>query len=285
LVYGAWYVNTTNDALLGVAISPVPEHLSIKNKETEVGVKPEPNIDEEVKELVFEEAQITTSSAEEVAELTQKSVQNEATPAPLAQSAETTADKPVMEDPAPTQISTEMKPTIKKVKQEETISKAEPTAIEESAQKPLVKPEPKLQPVSPEPAGSSQESKIVEDEKPKQAQAPTPAQTSTENGITTENKTYGSENEDSKILVKARRNSWIQVRDNKANKLLLTQLLKTGDSYQVPNRSGLVLLTGNAGALEILVDGKPVPALAPPGTILKNITLDPDKLRQGVAAQ
>ena len=66
---------------------------------------------------------------------------------------------------------------------------------------------------------------------------------------------------------------------------MLTQLLRTGDSYQVPNRSGLVLLTGNAGALEILVDGESVPDLAPPGTILKNITLDPDKLRQGAAAQ
>jgi cytoskeleton protein RodZ len=53
----------------------------------------------------------------------------------------------------------------------------------------------------------------------------------------------------------------------------------------VPNRSDLVLLTGNAGALEILVDGKPVPDLAPPGTIMKNITLDSYKLSQGTAAR
>jgi len=283
--YGGWYANTANDTLIGAAINPVPEHLSIKDKETNVGVELEPNIDEEVKELALEEAQSTASNAEVIAELTQKSVQSEAKPAPLAQSAETIVDKPVMENPAPTQVSTEVKPTIKKIKQEETILKIEPNAIDEPAHKPLVKSEPKIKPVPPEPAVSSQESEIVEDEKPRQAQASTPTQNSAEIEIITENKIYGSKNEDSKILVKARKNSWIQVRDNKANKLLLTQLLKTGDSYQVPNRPGLVLLTGNAGALEILVDGNPVPDLAPPGTILKNITLDPDKLRQGVAAQ
>jgi cytoskeleton protein RodZ len=62
-------------------------------------------------------------------------------------------------------------------------------------------------------------------------------------------------------------------------------LLKAGDSYWVPNQSNLVLLTGNAGALEILVDGKPVPDLGSPGAIRKNVTLDPDKLRQGTAAR
>jgi len=285
LAYGGWYAKTSNDTLLGGAIPSVPKHLSIKDKEIEVGVELEPNIDEEVKELVLEDAQSITSNTEEIDELTLQSVQSEAKPAPLAQSAETTAGKPITEDPAPTQVSTEMNPTIKKIKQEEIISKVEPTAVEETEQKPLAKSEPKIKPAPPEPAGNLQESEIVEDEKPTEVQAPTPTQTSAENGTTTQNKIYGSENEDSKILVKARRNSWIQVRDNKANKLLLTQLLKTGDSYQVPNRLGLVLLTGNAGALEILVDGKPVPDLAPPGTILKNITLDPDKLRQGAAAQ
>jgi cytoskeleton protein RodZ len=287
LAYGGWYASTTNETLLVGSISPVPEHLSLKDKETEAEVELEPNIAEEVKELISEEAQSTTSNPEEIAELTEKSVQSEAKPAPMAQFSEITLDKPIMEnlDPTPTQVPNEVKPTIKKIKQETIILRVKPTVIEESVQKPLVKPESKIKPVPPEPLASSQESEAVEDEELRESQISTPSQVSTENEITTESKIYGSENVDSKILVKARRNSWIQVRDNKANKLLLTQLLKRGDSYQVPNQSGLVLLTGNAGALEILVDGKPVPNLAPPGTILKNITLDSDKLRQGTAAQ
>ena len=188
-------------------------------------------------------------------------------------------------DPLTDQVDATVNPVIKKINQEPIISDVKPTAAEETAQNSVVAPEPKIKPVAPETVEIVQETETIEDDEPSQAQVSTAAQISAENKIITENKIYGLENEDSKILVRARRNSWIQVRDNKANKLLLTQLLKTGDSYQVPNRLGLVLLTGNAGALEIIVDGKPVPDLAPPGTILKNITLDPEKLRQGAAAQ
>ena len=53
--YGGWYAKTSNDTLLGGAIPSVPKHLSIKDKEIEVGVELEPNIDEEVKELVLED--------------------------------------------------------------------------------------------------------------------------------------------------------------------------------------------------------------------------------------
>jgi hypothetical protein len=96
---------------------------------------------------------------------------------------------------------------------------------------------------------------------------------------------YGSDNESSRILVIARKNSWIQVRDNITNGLVMTRLLRAGDSYRVPDRSGLVLLTGNAGALEILVDGMKVPDLGEAGKVRRNVVLDPDLLRQGTAAE
>jgi len=64
----------------------------------------------------------------------------------------------------------------------------------------------------------------------------------------------------------------------------LTRLLRAGDSYRVPDQPGLVLLTGNAGALEILVDGEVVPDLGEAGKVRRNVTLDPDLLRQGAAA-
>lgn len=100
----------------------------------------------------------------------------------------------------------------------------------------------------------------------------------------TSRQVYGAENEKSRILVRARKNSWIQVRDNNANRLLMTRLLRAGDSYRVPDQEGLVLLTGNAGALEILVDGETVPDLGEAGKVRRNVTLDPDLLRLGTAA-
>jgi cytoskeletal protein RodZ len=88
-----------------------------------------------------------------------------------------------------------------------------------------------------------------------------------------------------RIVVKAKTNSWIQVRDDAAGELLLTRMLKSGDSYAVPKRSGLILSTGNAGALEILVDGEPVPAIGGEGTVRRKIVLDAERLKSGTAVR
>lgn len=88
----------------------------------------------------------------------------------------------------------------------------------------------------------------------------------------------------SRIEVRAKADSWIQVRDGGLGELLLTRLLREGETFAVPNRSGLTLLTGNAGALEIRVDGVAVPALGPEGAVRRSIALDVERLKQGTAA-
>jgi cytoskeletal protein RodZ len=88
----------------------------------------------------------------------------------------------------------------------------------------------------------------------------------------------------SRIVVRAKTASWIQVRDSVANQLLLTRLLRAGDTYKVPDRAGLQLLTGNAGALEILVDGEAVPAIGPVGAVRRGVALDTERLREGTAS-
>ena len=102
-------------------------------------------------------------------------------------------------------------------------------------------------------------------------------------GATRTGRVFGTGNADSRILVRAKMNSWIQVRDDNGNRLLLTRLLRTGDTYRVPNRPGLKLLTGNAGALEILVDGEAVPSIGPLGAVRRSVALDIERLRQGTA--
>ncbi len=94
---------------------------------------------------------------------------------------------------------------------------------------------------------------------------------------------YGAEEGNYRILVRAKTSSWIQVRDDVANRLLLTRLLRAGDSYRVPDRPGLKLLTGNAGALEILVDGETVPPIGSEGVVRRGVALDAERLRQGTA--
>ena len=95
---------------------------------------------------------------------------------------------------------------------------------------------------------------------------------------------YGEENGDARIVLKATQDAWVQVRDRQGN-LLLTRVLRVGDSYMVPNQADLTLLTGNAGGLEISVDGSALPALGPVGAVRRNIPLDPEALRDGAGRQ
>jgi cytoskeletal protein RodZ len=94
---------------------------------------------------------------------------------------------------------------------------------------------------------------------------------------------YGESTEATRIVLRALQDSWVQIRDRQ-DALLLTRVLRAGDSYFVPARDGLTLLTGNAGGLEIRVDGVPVPPIGPVGTVRRQIALDPARLLSGAAA-
>lgn len=85
-----------------------------------------------------------------------------------------------------------------------------------------------------------------------------------------------------RVVVRATGESWVQVRSQDGT-TLFTRVLRNGDVYRVPDRSGLTLATGNAGALEIVVDGKPTPSLGTFGEVVRNIALDPDRLTEGTA--
>ena len=85
------------------------------------------------------------------------------------------------------------------------------------------------------------------------------------------------------IRFSASADSWVQIRDAD-QEIVFARVLKAGETYRVP-RAGLVLRTGNAGALELLVDGKPVPSLGALGTLRRNVTLEPEALRAGTAVR
>jgi cytoskeleton protein RodZ len=84
------------------------------------------------------------------------------------------------------------------------------------------------------------------------------------------------------IVIRAQVDSWVEVRDAD-NAPLVSRLLRAGDEYEIPAGQGLKLVTGNAGALSVFVDGNEVPPLAPPGAVRRYIALDAERLRQGTA--
>lgn len=93
---------------------------------------------------------------------------------------------------------------------------------------------------------------------------------------------YGAANLDSRIAIEALSDSWVEVKDAE-DELLLTRVLRTGDSFLVPNRSGLTMMTGNAGALRIIVDGDPVQSIGPRGSVRRDVKLDPELLKNNTA--
>ena len=84
----------------------------------------------------------------------------------------------------------------------------------------------------------------------------------------------------SRVTLRARLDSWVQV-SGEDDELLLTRILRAGDTYAVPNRPDLTLLTGNAGALEISVDGRVLPPIGPIGAVRRNVSLNPEDLLGG----
>ena len=60
------------------------------------------------------------------------------------------------------------------------------------------------------------------------------------------------------------------------------QLMRPGDSYEVPSGIDLMLETGNAGGLQITVGGKKLPPLGPTGQVRRNIPLDAELLLSGL---
>jgi cytoskeleton protein RodZ len=84
------------------------------------------------------------------------------------------------------------------------------------------------------------------------------------------------------VVLEARMDSWIKVVDAKG-KTVTNQVLKAGQRYVVPDQPGLILRTGNAGGLDVLVDGRKAPALGDVGTVLTKVLLEPGRLLDGTA--
>lgn len=89
--------------------------------------------------------------------------------------------------------------------------------------------------------------------------------------------TYGAPDGQARVVLHANSDSWIQVRDKTSN-LLFTRVLKPGEHYNVPNEQGLTMIAGNAGGLDITVDGMNVPKIGEAGRVARNVSLDPDRL-------
>ena len=86
------------------------------------------------------------------------------------------------------------------------------------------------------------------------------------------------------MVLKANGNSWVEIEDMEGN-ILMTRLMRPGETYVVPNLNGLTFNTGNAGALSLSRGDVIIPKLGEIGEILtarplniKTFSLKPSSL-------
>lgn len=92
-------------------------------------------------------------------------------------------------------------------------------------------------------------------------------------------RTFGSQNANAHIQIRATQDSWLQVRDGSTE--IFTRVLKPGDVYRVPdNRTGLRLRTGNAGGLIPIVGGVAGAPLGGAGQVMRDVAVDSLGARQ-----
>lgn len=85
-----------------------------------------------------------------------------------------------------------------------------------------------------------------------------------------------------KIVVRARLESWIQI-TNEKKEVVFSRVLRAGETYTVPEGNNLMLTTGNAGGVDILLNGKKMRSLGTVGLVKRDVPLDAKKLKDGSA--
>lgn len=88
----------------------------------------------------------------------------------------------------------------------------------------------------------------------------------------------------SRIVLKANSDTWVEVRSSSPRATLLSRLMRAGETFAVPDRPGLTLMTGNAGGLEVVVDGEGLPPLGRPGAVRRAVPLDAEQLKAAATA-
>ena len=90
---------------------------------------------------------------------------------------------------------------------------------------------------------------------------------------TADGRAFGAKNEVARLVLKAKAPVWVRVEDAQGN-VVMTQMLMKGDTYQVPDREGLVVIARDGGLLSYVIDGKEKGILGTPGEILVGRSLN-----------
>jgi cytoskeletal protein RodZ len=84
---------------------------------------------------------------------------------------------------------------------------------------------------------------------------------------------HGAADTEARVILRASSTSWIEVSSADGDYTEAATLLP-GEVFLVPDRPGLTLWLGNAGGLEVIVDGERLPPLGEEGVVMRRVPLD-----------
>ncbi|TQF80384.1 DUF4115 domain-containing protein, partial [Elioraea sp. Yellowstone] len=82
------------------------------------------------------------------------------------------------------------------------------------------------------------------------------------------------------VVLTARADTWLLVRDRESGRVLFDRVLRAGERYPAPRRSGLVMTVGNAAGLDVAVEGEALPPLGGEGVVRRDLPLEAAALRR-----
>ena len=247
--YGGWYYLSSQGKTIADLVDPLPERLA--SYSVTPTPEPEPRNLENAAEAQAAEAEVPASApvasqAEPVAPATDPVIAEQPVTEPQAAPEAQVAEAPTSSAPV--------------VAEEASPAQAPVEAPAEVAEAPAAEQQPAPTPVAPAAEVASVPAAPVVDEA---------------GGA----RVFGSVNVDSRVTISAVETSWVRIREADGN-VLLTRMLTAGDTYKVPNRDGLKLEVGNAGALTYSIDGAEAQPVGDYGAVISDFSLNVGDLTQ-----
>jgi cytoskeleton protein RodZ len=87
---------------------------------------------------------------------------------------------------------------------------------------------------------------------------------------------FGVTNGPYRIALRATGDCWLEVRDGET--MLFKRMLRPGDVYRMPDKSGLTMRVGNAKGVEVSVDGRPLAGPQIVDLLRKTVAIDPREI-------
>lgn len=250
VAYGAWYESTVDNSFFKKWIEPVPSRLAslVSNGDTRSAPPP---------------AAADQSAAEAAPEPAVKAAE------PAIKATEPAMPAATAETPAPA-----VKETAEKVQaQAQGEARVQASAPAPAAPKPAAEVAPSTAQPAAGPVTPGPEPVIVT---PAPAEATTPP-------TETAAPTPAEAGPPARIVITAISDSWVEIRQVGTDEWVWGKLLRQGETYAVPDRNDIKMKTGNAGGLTISVDGAAAPAMGASGEVIRNVLMDPDRLKAGNA--